>query len=50
MVNGDASSRRFYYSVGSTTAFCSTEGYVWKHKPADVADITPGINCGAGFW
>jgi len=40
----------FYYSVGSTTAYCTTQGYVWKHKPADVADITPGINCGAGLW
>jgi hypothetical protein len=38
----------FYYSTGAATAFCTTEGYVWKHKPGDVADLTN--NCGAGFW
>jgi hypothetical protein len=40
----------FYYSAGSFTSFCTTQGYVWTHNSGDVADITPGINCGAGFW
>ena len=38
----------FYYGTGIYTAYCSTQGYVWKHKPADVADLSN--NCGAGFW
>jgi hypothetical protein len=26
------------------------EGDKWFHKPGDVGDITPGIDCGVGFW
>jgi len=39
----------FYYSTGPAVAVCR-DGDKWFHNPADVGDITPGIDCGVGFW